>query len=1327
MSDSSSEAAIVAGVDVSAVLAAIEQIKTGLSDMETYSMAAADAMEESLNSVSFTRLLASLGGINTMLDSIAEKAGKTGQALSALGAGGVGGVSLAGAGGTLASAAPRINLSAITTASPRSGEALSNALAAIADPTSGLTADETLSMRGKIGNFIKNWSADKGSPDQWGGSISSLFERLGGLKENGGLLGMLPMGLGLGAGGGLGAEHLPSLLHMAASHPNPLLGIGGGAIGMAAAFFGKTPGDFKNEEGKVSMRSMYGALHGDLQGMGYPHSAVDSIIKNLDYEGLQEVLAMSSEDQAKAVLGSVRADRTNLSALNSTETAEVLIDNNLPSVMARPEVQTRAQVTAAQNKFTQALAAQAARDNAAQVSAEQDARDAELNRLRNDMQSRLGSTRTPAQDRAQAMSYFRSQMQSVGAQQNGYSRIATATDQEAQDLEDQASLWGATADDEVEAYKSGKLMGLWPATATGGGGKKTGLWNTLAGNRHSPGGAFMYGMTVVPAFMAASAVMGLGGAAIGDMASSQDAQVQLAQAEGYNSIYNPAVQAQSNAAANMGAPIGYGAADMTQTLAESYRLTQDIPEAEKITQSVALLSRVDKTDPATAQATIAPIYKAFGAGAAQRFPDVIARASQLYDTNSADLEQALSKSAPIIADVGITTANGKPGPNDLEAMTAMAGTLMQNANLNPATAQSALRMFATNLRAQGKVNSLENAGFTDPQKLSVLGALTEVNDDYYGNKDKGIAADPGKATTMLQALAGGKSGMYTEELVKWSGELADNFEKLVYSSTGLAQSFATMQTTQTLGGQLSVLSADFSKMFNNPNSALNQAASGVLGAADSAVRGVDDAGTLSAMYFDLYNNKLTAKYDTAAGQQFISTLPPVLGGLASGIWGAVNPGEEGNAILAMTKHLASVMTDPKTPASARAQALSLYNKVMGDVGKGPFVINHTGGSSSGIGSFNHPAQPSTQSAFLGVAQTLSAKTGIPVGVIEAWSREEKGTTDTNAMNNNPLNVAYDAAYMPKGTTQLGNGMASFPTMVAGVDTTAMYINTMSNYAGVKAAATNGSTPAQIIAAIGQSPWDAGHYQEGGGAPGAALQNVYDQNGYASASAQPSVLSSGSGINYAKRIRQIVGGGKDTALSSRVSADMMKDLHGSGENPLDALAFLREEGGYNQSDKAIAGIMGQFRYLAGHGDIAMGTVMSREGKSLGQDQATIDAATTAALKALGSWGANAAPSAYSIVAQGKGGPNGTAASGASGQGTSATDTLLQQVVDNTAAANGYLNRMANFNAPTGYGLPFFEGWAAHTGATPSPMASQGKPASHVARGAGSPRGVRKNSF
>lgn len=107
---------------------------------------------------------------------------------------------------------------------------------------------------------------------------------------------------------------------------------------------------------------------------------------------------------------------------------------------------------------------------------------------------------------------------------------------------------------------------------------------------------------------------------------------------------------------------------------------------------------------------------------------------------------------------------------------------------------------------------------------------------------------------------------------------------------------------------------------------------------------------------------------------------------------------------------------------------------------------------------------------LPLAQRASAGTGVLVSVILAqWADETTyGTSNDWTVKHNPGNVSP------------GGVVASYPTLDAGVNA---WIVTMNDgtYNAVKRAQT---WQAQCLA-LGQSPWAAGHYDDGNG-PGSAL-------------------------------------------------------------------------------------------------------------------------------------------------------------------------------------------------------------------------------------------------
>jgi hypothetical protein len=99
-------------------------------------------------------------------------------------------------------------------------------------------------------------------------------------------------------------------------------------------------------------------------------------------------------------------------------------------------------------------------------------------------------------------------------------------------------------------------------------------------------------------------------------------------------------------------------------------------------------------------------------------------------------------------------------------------------------------------------------------------------------------------------------------------------------------------------------------------------------------------------------------------------------------------------------------------------------------------------------------------------------------ILAQWDIEE-GVGSANWPGNNPAGItpgngAVDA--LGTGATTSG-GFVVFPTPAAGAQAYATLYNTDPNYAGVRAAIKTGS-PTNELNAIIQSPWDAGHYNDG---------------------------------------------------------------------------------------------------------------------------------------------------------------------------------------------------------------------------------------------------------
>lgn len=129
------------------------------------------------------------------------------------------------------------------------------------------------------------------------------------------------------------------------------------------------------------------------------------------------------------------------------------------------------------------------------------------------------------------------------------------------------------------------------------------------------------------------------------------------------------------------------------------------------------------------------------------------------------------------------------------------------------------------------------------------------------------------------------------------------------------------------------------------------------------------------------------------------------------------------------------------------------------------------------------------------AQIASSRTGVPVSVILAqWIDETgAGTSPAWVSGNNYAGVSA------------GGSVNGFPDRAAGL---AAYISTMMQ--GYYAAVRSAGTPTAAAAALGASPWAAGHYDAGGGPPGSDLQNIITANHLtAYDTATPSASSAGS--------------------------------------------------------------------------------------------------------------------------------------------------------------------------------------------------------------------------
>lgn len=114
------------------------------------------------------------------------------------------------------------------------------------------------------------------------------------------------------------------------------------------------------------------------------------------------------------------------------------------------------------------------------------------------------------------------------------------------------------------------------------------------------------------------------------------------------------------------------------------------------------------------------------------------------------------------------------------------------------------------------------------------------------------------------------------------------------------------------------------------------------------------------------------------------------------------------------------------------------------------------------------------------AEKLSKATGLKPDVIRAWARAEGAYAPNGTGGYNFLNLRAKGGGSSYSGVQLAgvssNGFAQFRNEDDAVAETAHWINTMPNYAGIRASTKVGSKTQ--IAAIAASPWDAGHYDGG---------------------------------------------------------------------------------------------------------------------------------------------------------------------------------------------------------------------------------------------------------
>lgn len=114
-----------------------------------------------------------------------------------------------------------------------------------------------------------------------------------------------------------------------------------------------------------------------------------------------------------------------------------------------------------------------------------------------------------------------------------------------------------------------------------------------------------------------------------------------------------------------------------------------------------------------------------------------------------------------------------------------------------------------------------------------------------------------------------------------------------------------------------------------------------------------------------------------------------------------------------------------------------------------------------------------------LAQMAANLCGLDVHVILAQWQVEEGISSANWPGNNPAGITPGNPAVDRLSTgaRTSGGFLVFPTPAAGAQAYATLYNTDPNYAGVRAAIKTGNPIAELNAII-QSPWDAGHYDNG---------------------------------------------------------------------------------------------------------------------------------------------------------------------------------------------------------------------------------------------------------
>ena len=125
------------------------------------------------------------------------------------------------------------------------------------------------------------------------------------------------------------------------------------------------------------------------------------------------------------------------------------------------------------------------------------------------------------------------------------------------------------------------------------------------------------------------------------------------------------------------------------------------------------------------------------------------------------------------------------------------------------------------------------------------------------------------------------------------------------------------------------------------------------------------------------------------------------------------------------------------------------------------------------------------------ADYMRLKTSIPQSVIMAQMADETayGTAPNWTVCHNAANMSFGTPAvdaLSNGTCS--NGFLSFPSYSAGLQAYALFYLNSTLYVGVMQAASSGQPAIQVAYALGQSPWDNGHYYYNG-ADGGLLVNI----------------------------------------------------------------------------------------------------------------------------------------------------------------------------------------------------------------------------------------------